>query len=218
MGPCLCNTCRTCKTSSNEGELHELHKGKRQIFILSLGSKAGWRLGWGQLSTLKDEQFRLWTRMATEGVSLCARMKSWGQVVPLAAYGRGNGVGLPLGVGCGLALGVGLGVVVGDPVDVGVEVGVAVAVGVAVGVELGVVVGVDVGVAVAVADGVEVGVAVALGEGVGVGCAPPTFRSSTIALCSPLGGNPIAAAISIRPSPSKSAIVPSCGVLPIPKR
>ena len=49
----LCNTCRTCKTTPNYGELHELHelhKGKRTIFILSLGSKAGW--SWGCVTTL----------------------------------------------------------------------------------------------------------------------------------------------------------------------
>ena len=82
--------------------------------------------------------------------------------------------------------------------------------GVTVGVELGV----AVGVAVAVGVG-EGGVPVAVGVGVGVG-PPPTFRRSTIALCSPLGGSPIDAAISIRPSPLKSARVPRMGVLPMP--
>ena len=104
---------------------------------------------------------------------------------------RGAGVGLGLGVNLGLAVGVGLGV--------------------AVGVALGVADGLTVGL------GVDVGVVVAVGVGVGVGCgAPPTLRSTTIALWRPLGGSPIAAATSIRPSPSKSAIVPYCGVLPMP--
>jgi hypothetical protein len=74
-------------------------------------------------------------------------------------------------------------------------------------------------VTVGVAVGVEVGVAVAVGEAVGVGSgAPLTLRSTTTALWSPLGGNPIAAATSIRSSALKSAIVPSWGVLPMPKR
>ena len=78
------------------------------------------------------------------------------------------------------------------------------------GVAVGLGLGVGVSVALGLAVGVGVGVVVAVGLGVGVGCGtPPTLRSSTMALCSPLGGNPIAAAISIRPSPSKSAIVPS---------
>ena len=113
-----------------------------------------------------------------------------------------------MGVGEGgvsVAVGVGEG---GVPVAVGVgEGGVPVAVGVGEG-----------GVPVAVGVG-EGGVPVAVGVGVGVGCgAPPTLRRSTIALWSPLGGSPIAAATSIRPSASKSAIVPSWGVLPMPKR
>ena len=104
----------------------------------------------------------------------------------------------------------------GVTVGVGVDVGVPVAVGVGVGVPDAVAVGVGVpdAVGVGVGDG---GVPVAVGVGVGVGCgAPPTLRRITIALCSPLGGNPIAAATSIRPSPSKSATVPSCGVFPMP--
>ena len=139
----------------------------------------------------------------------------------LPIYGRGTGVDLGLGVTCGLAVGVGLGVAVGVElgvtVGVGVDVGVPVAVGVGVGVPDAVGVGVGEGgvvVGVGVGDG---GVPVAVGVGVGVGCgAPPTLRRITIALCSPLGGNPIAAATSIRPSPSKSATVPSCGVFPMP--
>jgi hypothetical protein len=94
----------------------------------------------------------------------------------------------------------------------GVPVGVAVAVGVIVAV------GVAETVAVAVGVG-EGGVPVAVAVGVGVGCgAPPTLRRRTIALCSPLGGNPIDAATSIRPSPLKSARVPRIGVLPMPYR
>ena len=116
----------------------------------------------------------------------------------LPIQGRGGGVGLGLGVVCGLAVGVGLGVELGVPV----------------GVELGVAVGVTEVVAVGVGVG-EGGVPVAVGVGVGVG-PPPTFRRSTIALCSPLGGSPIDAAISIRPSPLKSARVPRMGVLPMP--
>ena len=127
------------------------------------------------------------------------------------SYGRGTGVGIGRGVARGLAVGVGLGV------ELGVAVTVAVGVGVAVGVTVGLAVGVAVALGLAVAVGVVVAVAVGLGVGVGCG-APPTLRSTTIALCSPLGGKPIAAAISIRPSASKSAIVPNCGVLPIPKR
>jgi len=139
----------------------------------------------------------------------------------LPIYGRGTGVDLGLGVTCGLAVGVGLGVAVGVElgvtVGVGVDVGVPVAVGVGVGVPDAVGVGVgDGGVVVGVGVG-DGGVPVAVGGGVGVGCgAPPTLRRITIALCSPLGGNPIAAATSIRPSPSKSATVPSCGVFPMP--
>ena len=112
-------------------------------------------------------------------------------------------MGFGLGVILGLAVGVGLGVELGVALGVGVDVGVTDGVGVGVGVALGL--------------AVALGVAVAVGLGVGVGCgAPPTFLSSTIALCSPLGGSPIDAAISIRPSPLKSARVPRMGVLPMP--
>ena len=104
-------------------------------------------------------------------------------------------------------------------VEPGVPVGVVVAV--AVGVDVGVIVAVGVGeggvpVAVGVGEG---GVPVAVAVGVGVDCGtPPTLRRSTIALCSPLGGSPIDAAASIRPSPLKSARVPRIGVLPMPYR
>ena len=94
--------------------------------------------------------------------------------------------------------------------------------GVTVGVELGAALGVGVGLTVEVGVGVTVAVAVAVAVAVGVGVGVPAgaavFRRITTALLSPLGGSPIAAAISIRPSPSKSAIVPRMGVLPIPYR
>jgi hypothetical protein len=135
-------------------------------------------------------------------------------------HGRGAAVGLGLGVVRGLAVGVGLGVELGDIVGVEVGVPVGVAVAVDVGVDVGVIVAVGVAEAVAVAVGVgDGGVPVAVAVGVGVGCGtPPTLRSSTIALCSPLGGSPIDAATSIRPSPLKSARVPRIGVLPMPYR
>jgi hypothetical protein len=122
------------------------------------------------------------------GILLC-----WLSVI---IQGRGIGVGRGLGVALGLGVGVGL----------GVDVGVAEMVGVGVGLTGGVTVGVAVALGVALA----VGVAVAVGVGVGVPTgAPLAFLRSTIALCSPLGGSPIAAATSSRPSPLKSAMVPS---------